>query len=77
MKTKENKKGISLIVLIITIVVIIILAVAIIINLSNTNIVNNSNSAVIKSDIANLKQELELYISNEYMNNLGVYDKKI
>ena len=43
-----KNKGISLIVLIITIVVIIILATAVIVNLVNTNVIKNADVAVLK-----------------------------
>ena len=45
-KNMQSKKGISLIVLVITIIVMIILAAAIIISLNNTGIIENSNKAV-------------------------------
>lgn len=51
----KNKKGISLIVLVITIIVMIILAAAIIVSISNSGIVNRSNEAVEKSDEAQMK----------------------
>lgn len=69
------KKGISLIVLIITIVVIIVLATAVIVNLAQTNIVNNAKEATFKNDIVTLKTELELFISNEYVNTKGDYNR--
>ena len=61
-----KRRGISLIVLIITIVVIIILATAIMINLSQTNVINNANEAVFKSDISTMQDELTIYISDKY-----------
>jgi len=54
---KTNKKGISLIVLVITIIVMIILAAAIIVTLTNDNIVNRGKEAVSET---NLKQVQEL-----------------
>ena len=53
----QSKKGISLIVLVITIIVMIILAAAIIISLNNTGIIENSNKAV---DETNEKTIVEL-----------------
>ncbi len=47
------KKGISLIVLVITIIVLAILAGAIIVSLSSTNVIEQANSAVKKADRAN------------------------
>ena len=54
---RTNKKGISLIVLVITIIVMIILAAAIVITLSNSGVINKANEAV---DTTNLKQVQEL-----------------
>ena len=65
------KKGISLIVLVITIIVMIIIAGAIIISLNGTNVVDRANEAVTKSDVANLKSALTL----EYAEMMAVnYD---
>ena len=58
----KNKKGISLIVLIITIVVIVILATAIIVNIAKTNIIENSNEAVVKQDFKTMQEELDMYM---------------
>ena len=57
---KANKKGISLIVLIITIVVIIILAAAIILNLSKTNVITNANTAVKANDLSEVQSAVNL-----------------
>jgi len=51
----KNKRGISLIVLVITIIVMIILAAAIILSLNGSNIIGKANEAKTKSDIANAK----------------------
>ncbi len=63
------KRGISLIVLVITIIVIIILAGSIILNLVNNNIILNANEATFKSSIDTYNSELSTSISNEYLNN--------
>ena len=63
---KANKKGISLIVLIITIVVIIILAAAIILNLSNTNLIDNANKAVTENDRAEVQSAVTLKYADMY-----------
>ena len=52
---KINKKGISLIVLVITIIVMIILATAIILSLDSSNIVDKAKEATAASDLANAK----------------------
>ena len=66
-----KNKGISLIVLIITIVVIIILATAIIVNLAQTNIIGNANEAVVKQDFKTMQDELTLYKSDKYVEEKG------
>jgi len=57
---KNQKRGISLIVLVITIVVMIILASAIILSLSGSGIIGRANEAKTKSDIANAKEVVSL-----------------
>ena len=54
------KKGISLIVLVITIIVMIIIAGAIIISLNSSNVIDSANEAVDKSNVANVKSALAL-----------------
>lgn len=56
MKKFNNKKGISLIVLVITIIVMIILATAIILSLSSSGIIDRTNEAKKSSDFANKKE---------------------
>ena len=67
----RRNKGISLIVLVITIIVMIILAGSIIITLSNSGIINKANEAV---DLSNEKQMQE-YITSELILN-GWYSGK-
>ena len=82
MNKLNNKKGISLIVLIITIIVIIVLAVAIILSVQSSGIIEKANEAKEKSDVANAKQvvamaeaEWELMSAEEQKNkeNFKVY----
>lgn len=54
------KKGISLIVLVITIIVLAILAGAIIISLSNQNIIAQASDATAAADLANAKNAVTL-----------------
>ena len=70
----KTKKGISLIVLIITIVVIVVLATAIIVNLAKTNVINNANEAQVKQDFKTLQEELNLYKADKYADTLGNFD---
>lgn len=67
-------KGISLVVLVITILVVIILATAVIISIVNNNPINTANEAVFKSDLTSFQNELEVYKTNQYASNLGGYN---
>jgi len=69
-----KNKGISLIVLIITIVVIIMLATVIIVNLAQTNIIGNANEAVVKQDFKTMQDELNLYAADKFVNNQGKFE---
>ena len=63
------KKGISLIVLVITIIVMIIIAGAIIISLNSSNVIDRSNEAVEDSNLANARSMLAL----KYAEILGTH----
>ena len=60
MNIKEEKKGISLIVLVITIIVIIILAVAVILSIANNNPIENAKKAKEANNNAVEKEKIEL-----------------
>lgn len=64
---QKKKKGISLIVLIITIVVIIILATAIIVNIAKTNIIDNANEATNKNNEAQINEKVQLMIADYFI----------
>lgn len=67
-KTEENT-GITLIALIITIIVLLILAGVSIATLTEKNgIINHANEAKVKSTISQIKEEIELYKTGEYLN---------
>lgn len=68
---KTNKKGISLIVLIITVIVLGILAATVIMSISNTNIIEETNKTVFKSDMSNYKELYTMYIADYMMQNDG------
>ena len=61
------KKGISLIVLVITIIVMIILAASVVLSLSNSGIINKANDAVNKTNLKEVEQLATLIWSEEYM----------
>ena len=63
----KNKKGISLIMLVITIIVMIILAAAVVVTLSNTGIINKADDAVTKTDKSQVTYLATLIWSEEYM----------
>ncbi|MDD2376523.1 MAG: hypothetical protein PHD15_04395 [Clostridia bacterium] len=65
----KNKKGISLIVLVITIIVIIILAGAVILSLANNNPIESANEATFKTNVDAYNSELTLAISNQHLQN--------
>ena len=67
--TKMNKNGISLIVLVITIIVMIIIAGAIILSLSNGNVISKAKEAKFSSDAKTYSSELTLAISEQYISN--------
>ena len=65
-KKTKKLKGISLIVLVITIFVLSILAATVIISLSNTNIISGANKAVLKSNIQSLQDRVTSYTADNY-----------
>ena len=67
MKARKNKKGISLIVLVITIIVMVILAAAIIISISNSGIVNRANTAVDETNEKQMKELVSLAWAEAYL----------
>ena len=73
MRTKgySDKKGISLIVLVITIIIIIILAVAVILSIANNNPIENAKEARFKNDVRTMQEELELLKASNYVENNG------
>ena len=73
----KNKKGISLIVLIVTIIVITILAAVVILTLSKNNPIESAKEARFKEDVRIFQDELALAVSKEYANAGGQRDEKI
>ena len=80
-KQKDNftklthKRGISLIVLIVTIIVIIILAAAVILTITKNNPVSSAKEATFKEDMANIQDELSMYLSKKYTDNPTSFKK--
>jgi len=63
----QKRKGISLIVLVITIIVMIVLAGAIILSLNNSGIINKSNEAVDLTNIANVREFAQTKWAEAYL----------
>ena len=74
-KTKKSK-GISLIVLVVTILVLSILAATVIISLSNTNVIVEATNAKNASDIANMKEVASVIYANVYLEKNGVVTRE-
>ena len=72
-----RKRGISLIVLIITIIVVIILSAVVILTLSKNNPIESAKEATFKEDVRTFQDELALAVSKEYANAAGQRDEKI
>ena len=66
----RNKKGISLIVLVITIIVMIILAASVVITLSNTGIIDRASEATNKTNQSNLQDIVDIAWSDAYVDYL-------
>ena len=71
---KDFRKGISLIVLTITIVVLIILAGATILTISNANLINKSSETAFRTNISNYLEEYNTWLSVEKMKHRGNLD---
>lgn len=65
----KNKKGISLIVLVITIIVIIILATALIVTLIKNNPISNAKEAVNANDLKVAQETFTMWISKRWTEN--------
>lgn len=70
-KIVNSKHGISLITLVITIVVIIILAAAVILTLGDNNPIDKAKEARRVSDIANIKEEIQMDVLGKQLENAG------
>ena len=83
-KTKVNKnftkltqkRGISLIVSVVTIIVIIILAAVVILTVSKNNPVESAREATFKEDLRSFRDDLALSISKDYTAKAGQRDNK-
>ena len=73
MEHMKRIKGISLIVLVITIIIMIILSGAVILALVNGGVIGNANKATTKNDLKALEEELQVYNANKALeeNNIS------
>lgn len=69
-----QRRGVSLIVLIVTIIVVIILAAAVILTLSSNNPIDSAREVKFKQDIRNIQDELFIYLSSKYSEDLDNFD---
>ncbi len=70
----KRKKGISLIVLVITILVMIILAGVVVVSLQKNNPIEKSKEAKFKSNIATFNEDLSIGASNKLGQNVAKVD---
>lgn len=71
---KMNKKGISMIVLIIMIAVFLILLVTVILTAKNERISDRAREAAFKATVLSYKEQLDDYIANQEFINSGRFD---
>ena len=71
---EKLKRGISLIVLVITIVVMIILAASIILALTSTNTMGKATEAAFKNTSKSYLEEYNAWISEQKLNTNGIFD---
>ena len=69
MKNTNKRKGISLIVLVITILVMIILAGVVVVSLQKNNPIEKAKEATFKQSLAQIGEELEMFCVNEKAQN--------
>ena len=75
MKIKKNRIGISLILLVITIIIMIVLAGAVMLALSNSGIIGKANMGRAKSDLSTLMEEVQVKVAERKLNNLDTEGK--
>lgn len=73
---KINKKGVSLIALLVMILIMIIIAGTAIVSLTENNPIKQTKVSVRQSDMVIFKEEYNTYLANQYKRN-PYYDKKV
>lgn len=74
---ESKRHGISLIMLVITIIVLGILATVTIVSLSNVTVIGQASEAVFKSDISKIKENIEIEKINKSLNSSYTYNNVI
>lgn len=72
-----NKKGVSFIVLVVTIIVSIILLSVVVLNIKNSNVMSESSETKFKANIKTYQDELADYISEQEFQNSGRYNDSL
>ena len=72
----KKNKGVSLIVLVITIIVMIILSTSIVLSISNSGVIEKANEGSFKNDLKAAQEELSEYIMNQSLND-DTYDSTL
>ena len=70
----KNKKGISLIVLVVTIVVIIILVATVLYNITDGKIFGVANESVFKNDLRVIEEEFEMFVQTKAAQSVGKFE---
>ena len=70
----KGKRGISLIVLVITIAVIVIIATVVILTLNENSPVGRAREATFKSDMKTIEEEFTMYVSNKSVESKGKFE---
>jgi len=74
MKNNIRKNGISLLVLIVTIIIITILAGTVILSLAQNNPISQAGEAKFKANVASMNDELTLWLTKEYAENTDTFN---
>lgn len=69
-----NKRGISLILLIITAIVMLIIVAAVMLELNDNNPVNEAYESTFKTNVRNMYEELNMYISDKSSETFGEFE---
>ncbi len=70
----NNKRGISLVTLVVTIVIIIILSSVVILTVAGDGIIENVKKSTFQNDVKVMQEELATYLSHKSAQNRGQYD---